>query len=188
MPVSLLFTGHMIDKPDRPRPRFPSVLEAAAAKRIVEAVTPYAPGRTSLSKPVMGFASGAQGGDILFHESCRGKDIPTSIVLPFPPEIFVEKSVRGIPTGDWERRFWDLWNSTPDERREVMNLSASEEAYSACNIRLLARAREHGSVHLIALWDGEGGDGPGGTADLISRAGTKSKPDIFSPECLKTDG
>ena len=50
MPVSLLFTGHMIDKPDRSRPRFPSGLEAAAAVRMVEAVTPYALGGTSITR------------------------------------------------------------------------------------------------------------------------------------------
>ena len=187
MPVSLLFTGHMIDNPDRPRPRFPAELETAAAARIARAVTPYAPGGTLFSD-VRGFASGAQGGDILFHECCRAKDLTTTIVLPFPPEEFVMRSVRGIPSGNWERRFWSLWNSTPNEQREVLHLPVSDDPYSACNIHLLARAREHGRVQLIALWDGEGGDGPGGTADLVRRASKTSKPDIFSPECLKRDG
>jgi hypothetical protein len=109
------------------------------------------------------------------------KGVPTTIVLPYPPAVFVENSVRGLPTGDWEQRFWHIWNSTSDKQREVMNLSVSDEAYGACNEHLLELAREHGDVHLIALWDGKGGDGPGGTADLVRRAGTTSKPDIFSP-------
>lgn len=132
----------------------------------------------------MGFASCARGGDILFHEQCRVAHVPTMIILPFPPEVFIQKSVVGIPGSDWERRFWQLWNTTPDAQRETMNLPQSDDAYGACNIRLLARAREHGAVHLIALWDGKRGDGPGGTADLVTRAGTANKPDIFSPASL----
>jgi hypothetical protein len=184
--LSLLFTGHMVDKPDRPTPRFPPNLEAGVAARIFDAVSPYAPGRKSYTKPVLGFASGAQGGDILFHECCRMNGIPTMVVLPYPPAVFAETSVLGLPTGDWEQRFWHLWNSTPDKQREVMNLSVSNEAYSACNEHMLELARENGDVHLIALWDGMGGDGPGGAADLVRRAGTTFKPDIFSPMSLTT--
>jgi len=45
-------------------------------------------------------------------------------------------------------------------------------------------ARRHGRVHLIALWDGKGGDGPGGTADLVSRLSAEDKSDIFAPNDL----
>lgn len=184
MAVSILFTGHMIDKPGRPKARFPSELETAAAERIAMAIAPYA---TSGKGPVMGFASGAQGGDILFHEQCRAVQIPTMIVLPFSPEIFVQTSVRGIPESDWERRFWRLWSATSEAQREIMNLHQSDDAYSICNRHLLERAQEHGAVHLIALWDGELGDSPGGTADLVDRIGILNQPDIFTPAGLKAD-
>ncbi|MDK1388852.1 hypothetical protein QN224_25970 [Sinorhizobium sp. 8-89] len=184
MAVSILFTGHMIDQPARPKARFPSELETAAAARIATAIAPYA---TSEKGSVMGFASSAQGGDILFHEQCRAVQIPTTIVLPFAPEIFVQTSVSGIPGSDWERRFWDLWNTTSEARREIMNLPQSEDAYSACNVHLLERAQQHGAVHLIALWDGQQGDGPGGTADLVDRASVSNTPDIFTPADLASD-
>ncbi|MDK1376584.1 hypothetical protein [Sinorhizobium sp. 6-117] len=184
MPVSIVFTGHMIDVPARPKPRFPPKLEGAAAARIAAAIAPYAP---VVTPSAMGFASCAQGGDILFHEQCRATRIPTTIILPFPPEVFLETSVKGIPGSDWESRFWHLWTTTPEERRETMNLPRSDDAYSACNIRLLARARKHGVVHLIALWDGRRGNGPGGTADLVARAAVSNNPDIFSPASLEAD-
>ncbi|MDW9433493.1 hypothetical protein GOA53_29385 [Sinorhizobium meliloti] len=184
MPTSILFTGHMIDKPGRQKPRFPAELEAAVVERLAAAIAPYAPGKMAF---VQGFASCAQGGDILFHEQCRVASIATTIVLPFPPEVFLKKSVGGVPGSDWERRFWHLWNTTPEEQRETMNLPPSDDAYGACNIRLLARAREYGAVHLIALWDGRHGDGPGGAADLVARAGAADEPDIFSPWSLMTD-
>ncbi len=182
MPVSMLFTGHMVDRPGRSKPRFPSELESAVAARITTAIKPYAAKDTGF---VMGFASCARGGDILFHERCRAFGLPTTIVLPFSPDLFVQTSVKGIPGSDWEQRFWSIWTTTLEARREIMNLPQSDDAYSACNIRLLERARQHGTVHLIALWDGRKGDGPGGTADLIARVGTSNNPDIFSPTALE---
>ncbi|WEJ11751.1 C40 family peptidase [Sinorhizobium prairiense] len=184
MAVSILFTGHMIDKPGRPNARFPSELEVAAAARIATAIAPYA---TTDKGSVMGFASCARGGDILFHEQCRAVRIPTTIVLPYSPELFVLTSVKGIPGSDWEQRFWHLWTTTSEAQRETLNLPRSDEAYSICNVHLLERAQEHGAVHLIALWDGQRGDGPGGTADLVDRIGISNKPDIFTPAGLEAD-
>lgn len=134
----------------------------------------------------MGFAGGARGGDILFHEQCRALGIDTVMVLPFVPDVFVSTSVAGTPEGRWVQRFWRLWDSSPDDRREVLDVAATEDAYGACNTRLLERARAYGNVHLIALWDGKTGDGPGGTADLVARVRPASTPDIFTPESLKT--
>jgi hypothetical protein len=39
---------------------------------------------------------------------------------------------------------------------------------------------------LIALWDGGGGDSPGGTADLVERAKSQSgrEPEIIDPKDL----
>ncbi len=184
MAVSILFTGHMIDQPGRPKARFPSELEAAAGARIATAIAPYA---TIDKGSVMGFASCARGGDVLFHEQCRAVKIPTTIVLPYCPELFVQTSVAGLPGSDWEQRFWQLWTTTSEARRETMNLPRSDEAYRACNVHLLRRAQEHGKVHLIALWDGQRGDGPGGTADLVDRVGIASRLDIFAPAGLEAE-
>jgi hypothetical protein len=182
--VSLLFTGHMTDLPDRAEPRFPQSLAAAAASEIGDRVQRRQ--RSSPASELVGFASGARGGDILFHEACRDCGIRTTIVLPFSPERFVETSVAGVPGADWVQRFWALWN---DEARcfhkEAMGLPEADEAYAACNDRLLALAEAHGQLHLIALWDGKGGDGPGGTADLVRRAaGLGDAPDIGTPSRL----
>jgi hypothetical protein len=186
MPASILFTGHMIDKPDRPRPRFPPELEAAARQRIHNAIASFL--QSGPAEPVKGFASGARGGDILFHEECRAQRIETVIVLPFPLEAFIKSSVEltGSDQGQWRRRFLDLWRKTPEARREIMNLPQNEDAYGLCNEHIRARACAHGVVHLIALWDGRGGDGPGGTADLVARADLSGKADVFSPKSLKS--
>jgi hypothetical protein len=190
MVTSLLFTGHMIDLPDRADPRFPASLENAARTRIAKAVAPYAAGPTDQSEwsgtlAVLGFASGARGGDILFHEECRRLGINTVIVLPFEPDVFVETSV-DIPGTNWRSRFWGVWTGTPAERRHVLRLPSTEKAaYAICNTHLLEMARRHGRIHLIALWDGKKGGGPGGTADLVSRVQIEDEPDIFSPRDIQ---
>jgi hypothetical protein len=180
MSIALVFTGHMIDSADRDAPRFPASLEGAARAAIgdeLDRLTPRAIAR--------GFASGACGGDILFHEECRRRGIPTTVVLPYQPDQFVETSVENADGGDWPRRFRALWAQTPAEARLVLGLPITDQAFAACNARLLDLAREHGSVHLIALWDGEGGDGPGGTADMVRRVTADGdQPHIIAPQDL----
>jgi hypothetical protein len=179
MPIALAFTGHMTDLPDRKAPRFPASLEGAARTAIGAELDRQKP------RGIAGaFASGARGGDILFHEECRKRGIATTIVLPFAPDEFAKASVEGAD-GDWLRRFRHLWDETPVERRLVLNLPATDDAFAICNTRLLELARREGPIHLIALWDGKGGDGPGGTADMVKQAAASGDhPHIIAPQDL----
>ena len=61
IPCVLVFAGHMIDRPDRPTPRFPSEFESAVAKEIQRKI--------DMLKPGFGFASAASGSDIIFLEA-----------------------------------------------------------------------------------------------------------------------
>jgi hypothetical protein len=175
-PLSLVFTGHMVDLPGRAPPRFPPELVDAARIEIERRVARETEGRGKTS--VKGFASLARGGDILFHEICRN--------LPFPPNLFLKMSVEGAEGGDWPRRFRKLWDETPPSRRHDLDLPQSDEAYAICNARILELAEKEGDVQLISLWDGSGGDGPGGTADLIEQAKRQfgREPDIINPKDL----
>jgi hypothetical protein len=185
VPISLVFTGHMIDLPGRTKPRFPASLEHAARREIkkrvercLQAVSPSEFG---------GFASGARGGDILFHEVCRGAGTKTALILPFPPQRFLAKSVKGVPNSHWVERFWKLWDDREHSLfTEAMGLPETDDAYALCNTRVLELAKTYGEVHLIALWDGKGGDGPGSTADLVRQARwVGDAPDIFAPRDLR---
>jgi hypothetical protein len=179
MPIALAFTGHMTDLPDRETPRFPPSLEGAARTAIGAELD-----RQQVRGIAGGFASGARGGDLLFHEECRKRGIATTIVLPFAPDEFAKASIEGAD-GDWLRRFRRLWDETPAQRRLVLNLPATDDAFAICNTRLLELARREGPIHLIALWDGKGGDGPGGTADMVSQAaGSGDHPHIIAPQDL----
>lgn len=171
-PLSLVFTGHMIDLPGRSPPRFPPELVDAARIEIERRIARHTEGRSKSS--VNGFASLARGGDILYHEICRNFGIDTVIVLPFSPDLFLKTSVEGAKGGNWAQRFRKLWDETPPARRYDLGLPQSDEPYAICNEHILELARQEGGVQLIALWDGGGGDGPGGTADLVARAKSQS--------------
>jgi len=153
----------MTDLPGREAPRFPPALEARARAAIAATIADL---ETTGSR---GFASGARGGDILFHEECRLRGIPTEIVLPFAPEKFIETSVDDKRGPNWPSRFWKLWNQTPQAQKVVLDLSATDnQSYARCNTELRHRARDYGEVHLIALWDEQPGGGDGGTEHMVS--------------------
>lgn len=180
---AIIFTGHMIDLPGRPEPRFPSMLEAAAAGKIRTALVDT---MSQMPGERIGYASAARGGDILFHEQARDLGLRTVIVLPFAPELFERTSIAGLAQGGWVERFRALWAQTPQQDRIDMKLPRSSQAYAACNTRMIELARARGTYHLIALWDGQGGDGPGGTADLVHKAEADGdKPHIIHPADLQ---
>ncbi len=165
--IALLFTGHMIDLPHRPEPRFPPEFEQPAKDAIQNEI---ALAVEAAGGPEVGIASGARGGDILFLEACREAGIPVRMVLPFAPAEFLETSVRGIASGDWESRFHRLWDGLAAENREVLTAPADVNVYDYCNRRMLQLSQELADrTRLIALWDGKGlGQEPGGTATFVA--------------------
>lgn len=64
----LLFSGHMIDAPDRKTPRFPADKESIAATKIGEALDKLGAGPGDLA-----LTQGACGGDLLFTEACLAR-------------------------------------------------------------------------------------------------------------------
>jgi hypothetical protein len=182
--LSLVFTGHMVDLPDRSQPRFPPELEDAVRRELERRIAHHTEGRDKSS--VKAFASLARGGDILFHEICRKLGFETAIVLPFGPDLFLKTSVEGAEGGDWKNRFQKLWDETPPSRRHDLSLPHSDAAYAICNERILDLAQQAGAVQLIALLDESAGSATGGTADFLKHAKEESgrEPDIISPKNL----
>jgi len=163
----ILFAGHMVDLPDRPKPRFPPRAVDAAAEaigRTLDGLLAQGP------ESAVAASSAARGGDLLFLEACRERGLVTHIVLPFAPERFMETSVRGAAGGDWDGRFRAIWRQTPEARRHVPDTRDADNPYAACNRSLVDLARRlGGKLCLIVLWDGRAGDGPGGTASLVEQ-------------------
>ncbi len=173
-----VFTGHRIDAPDRPEPRFPADLAPVAARAIAARLRP---GRA--------VSSASNGADILFIEACCAAHVPCDIVLPFPAAEFVGRSVRSDAPGDWQARFRAIWRETPAERRHVLPASPEQNPYDACNDAILKIARDTGlPCRLVALWDGKGGDGAGGTAGMVRKARASGmEVEIIAPGKLQSD-
>lgn len=164
---AIIFTGHMIDLPDRQSPRFPPELEPLAGIEIKQKLREL---KAEFSDDIIGFSSAARGGDILFVEACESLAVPTVVILPFSRERFIETSVAGVTSGDWISRFDRALDRLGPPRVEIMAEAATPEAYDACNLRLLARAREAGKqVILLGLLDRETLQETGGSAHFAQR-------------------
>jgi tetratricopeptide (TPR) repeat protein len=164
----LLFSGHMIDAPDRPEPRFPADKEAIAAQKIAEALEQLGAGPEDLA-----FCQAAAGGDLLFLEACQRRGVRCQIQLPFPEPDFIERSILPSTDGDkWRERFFKVKEQLKDPIRimpvELGPLPKGVDPYERCNLWLLYTTLACGvdKVRFVCLWNGGGGDGPGGTAHI----------------------
>jgi class 3 adenylate cyclase len=165
VPRVVVFTGHMIDRPDRASPRFP----ASAESRISQALD----ARLAQLGAGIGFSSAASGGDILFLEAMARRGGKTSIVLPYPETDFIPHSVLIGEGDEWVPRFESVLRRSESVRRAVgQRFADSPVFFEYANLLLLGLARLRSArlgVDLVplALWDGRKGDGAGGTAGTI---------------------
>jgi hypothetical protein len=170
---SVLFTGHMIDAAGRKAARFPARAEAAARGAIRSSVLQL---RDSGGRPMVGIAGGASGGDLLFHEVCAELEVETRLRLALPVDEFIATSV--APAGEgWVERFRTLVKQLGRERVQVMGekdgrgFATTDNIWSRANLWMVEEALSLAPQRtLLALWDGKGGDGPGGTEHLVSVA------------------
>ncbi len=177
----LLFTGHRIDSADRATPRFP----AQHAERVLADLTAelrrvhdgFAPGTR-----VLAICGGASGGDILFHEACHALGIACHLYLPMAAQDFVRLSVEaGDGRSDWVPRFHAISQRcrAGDQLRELgsavelpgwLRERPNYTIWERNNRWMLHSALAHGAdkLTLFALWDGQSGDGPGGTQHMVN--------------------
>jgi hypothetical protein len=167
---SVLFTGHMIDTAERDAPRFPPRAESAARTAIRRSVREL---RDAGGTPMVGIAGGASGGDLLFHEVCAELGVATHLRLALPVEEFLAVSV--APAGEgWVERFRQLLKRLGSENIRIMGENDGrnyEDVWSRANLWMVEETVALAPRRtLLALWDGQGGDGPGGTEHLVSIA------------------
>lgn len=172
----ILFTGHMIDKEDREFPRFPKERQAEVRKKISDHVKNVIE-TTESAENCIGIAGGACGGDIIFLEVCKELGIKTKMYLALPPHKYIVESVQ-FAGNAWVDRFYALYEDA-DTTKEILADTKelpvwlqSKKGYSFWernNLWLLYSALSLGgrNLTLFALWDGKGGDGPGGTKHMI---------------------
>jgi hypothetical protein len=172
----VLFSGHMIDSPDRKVPRFPSTKESVAAVAIADTLA-----KIGVAVGDLAICGGACGGDLLFAESCLARGMALEFYIPFDEPTFLTNSV-DFAGADWHDRFVAAKSRAtlhvmPDELGPLL---ASDNPYERNNRWMLDQAARFGGdrMSFIALWNGEGGDGSGGTQHLMEEARRKS-PRIY---------
>jgi hypothetical protein len=94
------------------------------------------------------------------------------VLLPFSDAEFIKESV-SFAGDDWVARFYSIRNHpnvTFHYQVELVGpLPPADNAFERNNRWALYSALIYGisKVRVIALWDGKGGDGPGGTGHMI---------------------
>ena len=166
VPPVLVFTGHMIDVRNRSQPRFTPDMEDAVRGRIREQM-----GRIA---PVAVYGSAACGADILVLECMRELGGELHIVLPFPVEEFRAASVDFRSDGRWSERFDKLLRDAHD----VLVIGEKPppncpSAYEYANLIMTGLARLRAEMldtrlSGLAVWDGTGLGGVGGTGSVVS--------------------
>jgi class 3 adenylate cyclase len=166
-PSVVFFAGHMVDQDDRTVPRFPPRLEPMVKDAIRQ--------RLSKLNAGFGYASGACGSDILFHEVMLERNGESHVILPYEKERFIKDSVEIVGGSDWGKRL----EKVIAQAIEIQEVSkqrqmGSDVSYEFANLMLhgLASGRaEQLETKLVpvAVWDGKGGNRVGGTAGTVER-------------------
>ncbi|MDG2214621.1 MAG: adenylate/guanylate cyclase domain-containing protein, partial [Verrucomicrobiota bacterium] len=177
LPTVAAFAGHMFDTPERKTPRFPSGSALAARRELTRVLKEH--------HVQIGYSSLACGGDTLFAETVLKLGGEVHIVLPFEEKTFLEGSVNLVPDKDWGRRFKAILGKAASVT--ILNPSgdpAEPENYEYCNRAVLGMAKlKARSINLdlqpIVMWDGQPGDGPGGTEAFIKKSRQLADPIIL---------
>ncbi len=165
----VIFSGHMIDQPNRAKPRFPDDEQYVAAVR--QAIA------TKLEElhPVIGYCQGACGADLIFAEEMLKREAEVHLVLPFDKDDFYITSVDfGCDArSDWRQRFDAVFaRSTHHFATEELYLGDDTLFVFANKFKAglaIAHARRLG-VDLVALvvLDSQSQMLQGGTADFLA--------------------
>ena len=164
IPPVLMFTGHMIDLPWRPEPRFPPEIEAEVGEAVRR--------RMRELRPLAAYGSAACGADILCLEAMRELGGETHIVLPFPVAEFRRASV-DVAAGNWGERFEraiadaDSVTITSDHRARD-----STATFEYANLVFTGMAQLRAQVLdtrlcSLAIWDSESGGAGGGASSVV---------------------
>jgi SMODS and SLOG-associating 2TM effector domain 1/Protein of unknown function (DUF4231)/Tetratricopeptide Repeats-Sensor len=186
----LVFSGHMIDPPGRVPERFPGHQEQTAKEQILEAIRAIKAVADGQGEQLIGLAGATDGGDVLFHEACAELGIDTEVFLPVPELAYRATATSGWP--GWVERYHAVLGwvrerareknkkedgvhilARADQRPTWLQGRAGYSTWQRSNRWILHHAWATTTVNrvtVLALWNGEPGDGPGGTADMVNTA------------------
>jgi hypothetical protein len=168
-------SGHMIDQPDRPQPRFPANKENLVRDRLMQQLKLW-----EIAAGDLAICGGAQGTDILFAECCMELGTQVHLFLPLPQAEFLARSVH-LPGANWEDRYFKLFQNpqtsvfflTDFLQENPRILSFTHNVFATNNlwiIHAMLPATRTAKLFAVLVWDEKNqGDGPGGTADFAAQ-------------------
>ena len=189
IPKLVVFSGHMLDAPDRRTPRFPPSKENEVRELLEKQLAAMNAG--------IGFSSAASGSDILFLEAMIARGGAIHLVLPWPAEEFVKTSVAISGDNSWVDRFHKVIDQAASIRvLGELYMPGSATGFEYCNLamcglaRLFARSLDL-EITPLAVWDGFAG-APGGTGSFVRywrshRASVKVVPIATKPPSMLTE-
>ena len=185
----LVFSGHMIDAPGREPKRFPADQEQTAKEQITEAIRAIKAAADGQGEQLIGMAGATDGGDVLFHEACAELGIDSEVFLPVPELAYRATATSGWP--GWVERYHAVLRRVREKAREKnqedgvhilaradrlpawLQDRAGYSTWQRSNRWILHHAWATTTVDrvtVLVLWNGEPGDGPGGTANMVDAA------------------
>jgi tetratricopeptide (TPR) repeat protein len=162
-----LFSGHMIDAAARPAPRFPAEMEPIAAAAIAAKLD-----ELGCNEQDLAICGGACGGDLLFAEAALRRGCRVHLHLQFKEADFLQASV-AFAGESWVERYYAVKDNALTriliQPEELGPLPKGINPYERNNLWQLYTALANGvdRVRCIALWNGEGGGGRGGTENMV---------------------
>jgi hypothetical protein len=196
--LPLVFSGHMIDASGRSQPRFPPDKEKVASEAILEKVGEIkAAAEKEDGAELFGIAGASDGGDLLFHEACHELGIRTHVLLPVP-ELVYRATALSRQASRWAERYHAALRRATLVRTLARNLTMpgwlaarpDYDTWQRSNRWILHHAwatTTTDRVTVLALWNGQLGDGKGGVADMVA-SGRNRAADIITLDTVALFG
>lgn len=171
-PRVVAFSGHMVDAPNRSKPRFPAGIEAAVKSAIEHTVGGFL--------PFIGYVQAACGSDILFCEAMLDREQEINIVLPFSREDYIEQSVAHAGPS-WIARFERVMAAATSvtyatSERYLGDDSLFEHASNLIQGMAFLRARELAvDPHMLVVSDRSQPGAIGGTLATLATWASQEK-------------
>ncbi|MEV4516678.1 hypothetical protein AB0K00_47970 [Dactylosporangium sp. NPDC049525] len=164
MTLTVLASGHLIDTPDRPVPRFPQRAAGDVARLVGQALDDWHVGPGSVL-----VCGGARGADLIAAEAALARGAAVTLCLAMPVAEFEASSV-ALPDTDWSDRFHRVMQHS--DVRVLADAGVGDDRFSQVNQWMADLVKSLDDRPCVLLvWDGGTGDGPGGTADMVTRLG-----------------
>lgn len=165
IPPVAVFSGPIIDAPDRKSPRFPQALEHLVKEAIRE--------KLKKLNIYIGYSAASFGADLLFAEALLEENGETHLVLPYSRQQYKNEMLAQTNRLEWGKRFDELTERATEVfeiSNEKSNLGTISSLYSSLLLHGLACVKAdqlETEVIPISVWDGQSDDVTDSTKTMI---------------------